>query len=51
MVSLVAEPNPATAAELHHLRAANRRQAPELGIKKSIAITCFERRLTQPEPP
>ena len=42
--------NPAKAAELRQLRAANRRQAQELEIlKKAIAIAsaCFTRRLSQ----
>ena len=40
--------DPATAAELRQLRAANRRQAQELEIlKKAIASACFTRRLSQ----
>ena len=43
-----AELDPATAAELRQLRAANRRQAQELEIlKKAIASACYERRLSQ----
>ena len=43
-----AELDPATAAELRQLRAANRRQAQELEIlKKAIASACFKRRLSQ----
>ena len=40
--------DPATAAELRQLRAANWRQAQELEIlKKAIASACFTRRLSQ----
>ena len=40
--------DPATAAELRQLRAANRRQAQELEIlKKAIASACFTRRLSK----
>ena len=43
-----AELDPATAAELRQLRAANRRQAQELEIlKKAIASACLKRRLSQ----
>ena len=47
-----AELDPATAAELRQLRAANRRQAQELDIlKKAIASACLKRRLSQtPDP-
>ncbi len=40
--------DPATAVELRQLRALARRLAQELGIfKKTIAIACFMRRLSQ----
>lgn len=47
-----AELDPATAAELRQLRVANRRQAQELEIlKKPSPVACYERRLSQTEPP
>ena len=43
-----AEFDPATAAELRQLRAANRRQAQELEIlKKPSSVACYKRRLSQ----
>ena len=43
-----AELDPATAAELRQLRAANRRQAQELEIlKKPLPVAYYERRLSQ----
>ena len=40
--------DPATAAELRQLRAANRRQAQELDmLKRAIVSACFMRRLSQ----